>query len=107
MPADITRTDIIEEDHTTGHRHSGFFVKGPIFTNILLADEIVARPQDAVALLEGQCRNTALPSRAPPINWTSVFVLRPRTPSSWKGTYPLPEAQQDRFMFNIVIEYLS
>ena len=107
MPADITGTDIIEEDHTTGHR-TLVFVKGPIFTNILLADEINRTPpEDPVGAAGGhagiQCHRTGhhLPVKPP------FFVLATQNPIELEGTYPLPEAQQDRFMFNIVIDYLS
>src|SRR5215510_14822747 len=107
MPADITGTDIIEEDHTTGHR-TLVFVKGPIFTNILLADEINRTPpKTQSALLEAMQEYSVTVQGttyqlAPPF-----FVLATQNPIELEGTYPLPEAQQDRFMFNIVIDHLS
>jgi MoxR-like ATPase len=107
MPADITGTDIIEEDRTTGHR-TLMFVKGPIFTNILLADEINRTPpKTQSALLEAMqehsvtVQGTTYPLEPP------FFVLATQNPIELEGTYPLPEAQLDRFMFNIIIEYLS
>ncbi|MGH9716448.1 MAG: AAA family ATPase [Candidatus Acidiferrales bacterium] len=107
MPSDITGTDIIEEDPTTGHRR-WTFVHGPIFANILLADEINRTPpktQSALleALQELSCtvrgNNYILPS--------PFFVLATQNPIELEGTYPLPEAQLDRFLFNIVLDYLS
>ncbi len=107
MPADITGTDIIQEDVTTGKREL-VFVKGPIFANILLADEINRTPpKTQAALLEameelqvtvqGQTYQVDKP----------FFVLATQNPIELEGTYPLPEAQLDRFMFNIVIDYLK
>ncbi len=107
MPSDITGTDIIEEDPTTGHRR-WTFVHGPIFANILLADEINRTPpktQSALleAMQELSCtvrgNNYILPS--------PFFVLATQNPIELEGTYPLPEAQLDRFLFNIVLDYLS
>ncbi|HVB35175.1 MAG TPA: MoxR family ATPase [Patescibacteria group bacterium] len=107
MPSDITGTDIIEEDPTTGHRR-WTFVQGPIFANILLADEINRTPpktQSALleAMQELSCtvrgNHYALPS--------PFFVLATQNPIELEGTYPLPEAQLDRFLFNIVLDYLS
>jgi MoxR-like ATPase len=107
MPSDITGTDIIEEDPTTGHRR-WTFVQGPIFANILLADEINRTPpktQSALleAMQELSCtvrgNRYALPS--------PFFVLATQNPIELEGTYPLPEAQLDRFLFNIVLDYLS
>src|SRR6476660_813688 len=107
MPADITGTDIIEEDHATGRR-TLVFVKGPIFANILLADEINRTPpKTQSALLEAMqeysvtVQGVTYPLERP------FFVLATQNPIELEGTYPLPEAQQDRFMFNIVIDYLS
>ncbi len=107
MPADITGTDIIQEDTATGKREL-VFVKGPIFANILLADEINRTPpKTQAALLEAMEElqvtvqgNTYTMDRP-------FFVLATQNPIELEGTYPLPEAQLDRFMFNIVIEYLS
>src|SRR5487761_1252733 len=103
MPSDITGTDIIEEDPTTGHRR-WTFVHGPIFGNILLADEINRTPpKTQAALLELSCtvrgNRYTLPS--------PFFVLATQNPIELEGTYPLPEAQLDRFFFNIVLDYLS
>jgi len=107
MPSDITGTDIIEEDPTNGCR-TWTFVQGPIFGNILLADEINRTPpKTQSALLEAmQERNCtvrgnmyALPS--------PFFVLATQNPIELEGTYPLPEAQLDRFLFNTVLDYLS
>ena len=107
MPADITGIDIIEEDRTTGKREIQF-VKGPIFANIILADEINRTPpKTQAALLEAmqEYQVTAggelLPLEQP------FFVLATQNPIELEGTYPLPEAQLDRFMFNVVIGYLS
>ena len=107
MPADITGIDIIEEDHSTGKRIIQF-VKGPIFANIILADEINRTPpKTQAALLEAMQEyqvtvgGETLPLQQP------FFVLATQNPIELEGTYPLPEAQLDRFMFNIVIDYLS
>src|SRR5271170_121417 len=107
MPADITGTDIIEEDQTTGGRR-WTFVPGPIFGNILLADEINRTPpktQSALleAMQEHSCtvRGNQYPLPAP------FFVLATQNPIELEGTYPLPEAQLDRFLFNTVLDYLS
>ncbi len=107
MPSDITGTDIIEEDLTTGHR-KWTFVEGPIFGNILLADEINRTPpKTQAALLEAMQEHSctvrghtyALPS--------PFFVLATQNPIELEGTYPLPEAQLDRFLFNATLDYLS
>ena len=107
MPADITGMDIIEEDRTTGRRELKF-VKGPIFANIILADEINRTPpKTQAALLEAmqEYQVTAGGERLPLER--PFFVLATQNPIEMEGTYPLPEAQLDRFMFNIVIRYLS
>src|SRR5438270_9436328 len=107
MPSDMTGTDIIEEDQATGHR-SWTFVPGPIFANILLADEINRTPpktQSALleAMQERRCtvrgNNYILPA--------PFFVLATQNPIELEGTYPLPEAQLDRFLFNIMLDYLT
>jgi MoxR-like ATPase len=107
MPSDITGTDIIEEDPTNGHR-TWTFVQGPIFGNILLADEINRTPpktQSALleAMQERACtvrgHNYSLPA--------PFFVLATQNPIELEGTYPLPEAQLDRFLFNTVLDYLD
>jgi MoxR-like ATPase len=107
MPSDITGTDIIEEDMTTGRR-TWTFVPGPIFTNILLADEINRTPpktQSALleAMQELSCtvRGNQYTIKAP------FFVLATQNPIELEGTYPLPEAQLDRFLFNTMLDYLS
>jgi MoxR-like ATPase len=107
MPSDITGTEIIEEDRATGKRVL-FFVKGPVFANLILADEINRTPpKTQAALLE------AMQERRVTIRGTTYdleppfFVLATQNPIELEGTYPLPEAQLDRFMFNIVIDYLN
>jgi MoxR-like ATPase len=107
MPADITGTEIIEEDRATGKRER-VFVKGPIFANIVLADEINRTPpKTQSALLEAmQERSVTVEGRTYILD-KPFYVLATQNPIELEGTYPLPEAQLDRFMFNIVIEYLS
>jgi len=107
MPSDITGTDVIEEDRTTGHRQFQF-IRGPLFANIILADEINRTPpKTQAALLEAMqegsvtVQGTTYPLPKP------FFVLATQNPIEMEGTYPLPEAQLDRFMFNINIGYLS
>jgi MoxR-like ATPase len=107
MPSDITGTDIIEEDPTTGRR-TWTFVQGPIFGNILLADEINRTPpktQSALleAMQEKSCTVRGNHYRLP----SPFFVLATQNPIELEGTYPLPEAQLDRFLFNTVLDYLS
>src|SRR5580698_6102747 len=107
MPSDITGTDIIEEDSTTGHR-SWTFVPGPIFANVLLADEINRTPpKTQSALLEAmQERSCTVRGHQYKIN-APFFVLATQNPIELEGTYPLPEAQLDRFLFNTILDYLS
>jgi len=107
MPADITGTEIIEEDKTTGKRVR-VFVKGPIFANIILADEINRTPpKTQSALLEAmQEKSVTVEGHTYTLD-QPFFVLATQNPIELEGTYPLPEAQLDRFMFNIVIDYLS
>src|SRR5271167_4560393 len=107
MPSDITGTDIIDEDTTTGRR-SWTFVPGPIFSNVLLADEINRTPpktQSALleAMQEFSCtvRGNIYQIQPP------FFVLATQNPIELEGTYPLPEAQLDRFLFNTLLDYLS
>jgi MoxR-like ATPase len=103
MPTDVTGTDIIEEDAATGHR-SWTFVKGPIFTNVLLADEI---NRTQAALLEAmQERSVTVRGEIHPLE-PPFFVLATQNPIELEGTYPLPEAQLDRFLFNVLLDYLS
>src|ERR1700736_3191121 len=107
MPSDITGTDIIEEDPTTGHRR-WTFVPGPIFGNILLADEINRPPPKTQSALLEAMQELACPVRG--IHYqlpTPFFVLATQNPIELEGTYALPEAQLDRFLFNTVLDYLS
>ena len=105
VPSDITGTELLDEDSATGHR-AFRFVRGPIFANIVLADEINrAPPRTQAALLEAmqEYRVTAagqtMPLPAP------FFVLATQNPIEQEGTYPLPEAQLDRFLFDIRVDY--
>src|SRR5271169_2618336 len=107
MPSDITGTDIIEEDLTTGHR-KWTFVEGPIFGNVLLADEINRTPpktQSALleAMQEHSCTVRGHLYQLP----APFFVLATQNPIELEGTYPLPEAQLDRFLFNSILGDLS
>src|SRR5688500_825511 len=105
MPADITGTEILEDDGAGRRRMQ--FVKGPIFANVLLADEINRTPpKTQAALLEAmqEYQVTAAGVRYPLEE--PFFVLATQNPIEMEGTYPLPEAQLDRFMFNVVIDYL-
>jgi MoxR-like ATPase len=105
MPSDITGTEILDEEQ--GSRHLRF-VKGPIFAQIILADEINRTPpKTQAALLEAmQEYHVTAAGRTYPLD-QPFFVLATQNPIELEGTYPLPEAQLDRFMFNIVITYLS
>lgn len=107
MPSDITGTDIIEEDTTTGHR-SWTFVPGPIFSNILLADEINRTPpKTQSALLEAmQERQLTICGQTYKLP-DPFFVLATQNPVETEGTYPLPEAQLDRFLLKIRVGYPS
>jgi len=105
MPSDMTGTEVIEEDKTTGSRELRF-VKGPIFSNVILADEINRTPPKTQAALlesmqEKQVTAGGVRHRLP----EPFFVLATQNPIEQEGTYPLPEAQLDRFMFNIKIAY--
>ena len=107
MPADITGTEIIEEDKATGHR-SRVFVRGPIFANIILADEINRTPpKTQSALLEAMQEGSVSIEGHTYILEKPFYVLATQNPIELEGTYPLPEAQLDRFMFNILIGYQS
>ena len=105
MPSDMTGTEVIEEDRSTGTRELRF-VKGPIFSNVILADEINRTPpKTQAALLEAmQERQVTAGGVRHPLP-QPFFVLATQNPIEQEGTYPLPEAQLDRFMFNIKIEY--
>ena len=106
MPSDITGTDIIEENPGTGHR-TWRFVPGPIFSNLLLADEINRTPPKTQSALLEAMQELSCTVRGnhyaiePPF-----FVLATQNPIELEGTYPLPEAQLDRFLFNTVLDYL-
>jgi MoxR-like ATPase len=107
MPSDITGTDIIEEEPGTGRR-TWTFVAGPIFSNVLLADEINRTPpktQSALleAMQELSCTVRGNQYKIDP----PFFVLATQNPIELEGTYPLPEAQLDRFIFNVLLDYLS
>jgi len=107
MPSDITGTEIIEEEHGTGKRGFKFF-KGPIFANIVLADEINRTPpKTQAALLESMQEHKVTAGGTSYILEEPFFVLATQNPIEQEGTYPLPEAQLDRFMFNILISYPS
>jgi MoxR-like ATPase len=107
MPGDITGSEIIEEDRATGKRER-IFVKGPIFANIILADEINRTPpKTQSALLEAMQERSVTVEGKTYILEKPFFVLATQNPIELEGTYPLPEAQLDRFMFNIIIGYLS
>ena len=105
MPSDITGTDIIEEDQTTAKRNFRFF-KGPIFANVILADEINRTPpKTQAALLEAMQESRVTTGGNTYTLDQPFFVLATQNPIEQEGTYPLPEAQLDRFMFNILIDY--
>jgi MoxR-like ATPase len=107
MPTDITGTDIIEEDPATGRR-TWTFVPGPIFGNILLADEINRTPPKTQAALLEAMQEVSCTVRGNHYKLPSpFFVLATQNPIELEGTYPLPEAQLDRFLFNTVLDYLS
>ncbi|HET6205407.1 MAG TPA: AAA family ATPase [Terracidiphilus sp.] len=107
MPSDITGTDIIEEDLTTGHR-KWTFVEGPIFGNIILADEINRTPpKTQSALLEAMQEHSCTVRGHVYSLPEPFFVLATQNPIELEGTYPLPEAQLDRFLFNARLEYLT
>src|SRR2546429_1867063 len=107
MPSDITGTDIIEEEPGTGRR-TWTFIQGPIFANILLADEINRTPPKTQSALLEAMQELSCTVRgnhykiSPPF-----FVLATQNPIELEGTYPLPEAQLDRFLFNTVLDFLS
>jgi MoxR-like ATPase len=105
MPADITGTDIIQQDPTTGHRQL-MFEKGPIFAQMILADEINRTPpKTQAALLEAmQEHSVTIGGRTYPLD-EPFFVLATQNPIEQEGTYPLPEAQRDRFLFHVVVDY--
>ena len=105
MPSDITGTDVLEEDRTTGRREFRF-VKGPIFANMVLADEINRTPpKTQSALLEAMQEHAVTVSGSNYRLPEPFFVLATQNPIEQEGTYPLPEAQLDRFLFNIIVDY--
>ena len=107
MPADITGTDIIQENRETGHRDL-VFEKGPIFTQMLLADEINRTPpKTQAALLEAMQEHEVTVGGTTYRLDEPFFVLATQNPIEQEGTYPLPEAQRDRFLFNVVVGYPS
>ncbi len=107
MPSDITGSEILEEDHGTGRREFKF-IKGPIFANMILADEINRTPpKTQAALLQAmQERQVTAGGHTHTLD-EPFFVLATQNPIEQEGTYPLPEAQLDRFMFNVLIGYPS
>lgn len=107
MPGDITGTEVIEENKNEGTKEFKF-IKGPIFANIVLADEINRTPpKTQAALLEGMQEYHVTASGTTYDLDTPFFVLATQNPIEQEGTYPLPEAQLDRFMFNIWVDYPS
>ncbi|MCI0676244.1 MAG: MoxR family ATPase [Phycisphaerales bacterium] len=105
MPSDMTGTEVIEEDKSTGSRELRF-VKGPIFSNVILADEINRTPpKTQAALLEAMQERQVTAGGIRHHLPAPFFVLATQNPIEQEGTYPLPEAQLDRFMFNIKIDY--
>ena len=107
MPADVTGTEIIEEDRSTGQRNFRF-MEGPLFANVILADEINRTPpKTQAALLEAMQERQVTVGRERHQLSDPFFVLATQNPIEQEGTYPLPEAQQDRFMFKVFVEYPS
>jgi MoxR-like ATPase len=105
MPADITGTDVIEENRTTGSRDFRF-LEGPLFSNVILADEINRTPpKTQAALLEAMQERQVSVGRVRHALSDPFFVLATQNPIEQEGTYPLPEAQQDRFMFKVFVQY--
>src|SRR5580693_406661 len=107
MPTDITGTDIIEEDPVTRQR-TWTFVQGPIFANVLLADEINRTPPKTQSALLEAMQEKACTVRGHHYTLPApFFVLATQNPIELEGTYPLPEAQLDRFLFNTILDYLT
>ena len=107
MPSDITGTDVIEEDRTTGKREFRF-VKGPVFSNIILADEINRTPPKTQAALLQAMQEYHVTAGVQTFELDlPFFVLATQNPIEQEGTYPLPEAQLDRFMFMVMVNYPS
>jgi MoxR-like ATPase len=107
MPSDITGTEIMEEDHATGRRFFKF-VQGPVFANIVLADEINrAPPKTQAALLQAMQEHAVTAAGKTHVLQEPFFVLATQNPIEQEGTYPLPEAQLDRFMVQLTVGYPS
>jgi MoxR-like ATPase len=107
MPSDITGTEVIQEDRSTGQREFKF-IKGPVFANVILADEINRTPpKTQAALLEAMQENQVTAGGKRHVLPHPFFVLATQNPIEQEGTYPLPEAQLDRFMFMIKVDYPS
>lgn len=107
MPADITGTEVIEENRSTGSRDFRF-LEGPLFSNVILADEINRTPpKTQAALLEAMQERQVTVGRVRHPLSDPFFVLATQNPIEQEGTYPLPEAQQDRFMFKVFVRYPS
>src|SRR6476661_5490024 len=107
MPSDITGTDIIQDDAATGQRKM-VFTPGPVFANIVLADEINRTPpKTQSAMLEAMQEHRVTVQGKTYELTEPFFVFATQNPIELEGTYPLPEAQLDRFMFQIVIDYLT
>jgi len=107
MPSDITGTEVIQEDKVTGHRELRF-LPGPIFANVVLADEINRTPpKTQAALLEAMQEHQITQGGKRHVLDEPFFVLATQNPIEQEGTYPLPEAQLDRFMFNTFVDYPS
>ena len=107
MPTDITGTDMVEEDQSTGKREWRF-IQGPVFTNVLLADEINRTPpKTQAALLEAMQEKTVTVRGQNHVLAKPFIVLATQNPIELEGTYPLPEAQLDRFLFNVILDYLD
>src|SRR6186713_2656286 len=105
MPADITGTEVIEENRSTGAREFKF-IQGPLFANMILADEINRTPpKTQAALLEAMQERQVTVGRVRHKLTDPFFVLATQNPIEQEGTYPLPEAQQDRFMFKVFVKY--
>src|SRR5450432_2701620 len=104
MPADITGTEILQD---TGEGRKMLFVRGPVFANMILADEINRTPpKTQAALLEAMQEHQVTAAGIRHVLQEPFFVLATQNPIEMEGTYPLPEAQLDRFMFNVVMDYL-
>src|ERR1700726_1463118 len=105
MPSDITGTEVIEENRSTGAREFKF-IQGPLFANVILADEINRTPpKTQAALLEAMQERQVTVGRVRHKLDNPFFVLATQNPIEQEGTYPLPEAQQDRFMFKVFVRY--